>query len=189
MVCRYRRRRTGAAAVEFAFVVSIFLMVTFGILEYCRYFFAMDVLNNAAREGARYAVVNTNNGVTLYDVQNYVNNYLAGVGAGQLKNFTVNGNNGTIGTAGVANIQCYRVNPATSAPASTWLVTSSVNQGSGTGSGQSLKTMTNDWTNAAYGTPIAVQITGVYQPILPVLLLMPSPLTISVECVMYSEGN
>jgi hypothetical protein len=148
------------------------------------------VLHNAAREGARYAVVNTNNGVTLYDVQNYVNNnYLAGVGAGQLKNFTVNGNNGTIGTAGVANIQCYRVNPATSAPASTWLVTSSVNQGTGTGTGQNLISMTNDWTNAAYGTPIAVQVTGVYQPVLPVLLLMPSPLTISAECIMYSEGN
>jgi Flp pilus assembly protein TadG len=177
MICPSRRSRSGAAAVEFAFVVGIFVLVVFGILEYARYFFMMDVFHNAAREGARYAVVNTSSGATLSDVQTYVNGYLAGVG-NQLSNFTPTGNNGTIGTSGVANIQCYRVDPTTGAPLTTLI------------GGVPAWQISNDWTNATYGTPIAVQITGQYRTMVPVnLLLTPSSLTISATCIMYSEGN
>src|SRR4051812_33798367 len=60
-----RRRRGGAAAVEFAFAaVPLFLML-FGILEYARFLFVYHLATNAARDAARFAVVRTNGGITL----------------------------------------------------------------------------------------------------------------------------
>lgn len=47
----------GAAAVEFAIVASLLFMLIFGILEYGRIFNELEVLNSAAREGARVAAV------------------------------------------------------------------------------------------------------------------------------------
>lgn len=57
---RKTQPRSGATLVEMAFVVLIFLMFLFGVLEYCRFLFTRQLVTNAAREGARYAVVNTN---------------------------------------------------------------------------------------------------------------------------------
>src|SRR5260370_22959096 len=54
-----RHRRRGATVVEMAFVLSIALLLLFGILEYARFVFFMHVAQNAAREGARFAVVRT----------------------------------------------------------------------------------------------------------------------------------
>lgn len=51
------RRSRGQALVEFAFVVPIFLLLLFGIIEFGRYVYTVQILNNAAREGARYAIV------------------------------------------------------------------------------------------------------------------------------------
>lgn len=47
----------GQALAEFALVVPIFLLVLFGIIDFGRYVYYVQVLNNAAREGARYAIV------------------------------------------------------------------------------------------------------------------------------------
>lgn len=47
----------GAAAVEFALITSVLLMLLFGILEYGRTFSEIEVLTSAAREGARVAAV------------------------------------------------------------------------------------------------------------------------------------
>lgn len=66
------RRRKGTALVEMAFVLIIFVMFLFGIMEYCRLIFARQVLENAAREGARYGVVNTYNSTVVADTQNRV---------------------------------------------------------------------------------------------------------------------
>ena len=43
--------------VEFALVIPIFLLVVFGILDLGRAVYAYSTLNNAAREGARVALV------------------------------------------------------------------------------------------------------------------------------------
>lgn len=51
------RRRTGQAIVEFALVAPIFLLMLFAIIEFGRYIYTVQILNNAAREGARYAIV------------------------------------------------------------------------------------------------------------------------------------
>jgi Flp pilus assembly protein TadG len=51
------RNETGAAAVEFALVASILFLFVFGIIEFGRIFSELEVLNSAAREGARAAAV------------------------------------------------------------------------------------------------------------------------------------
>lgn len=53
-----RRRRRGQALVEFALVAPMFFLVLFGIIEAGRFIFYYETLNNATREGARYAIVN-----------------------------------------------------------------------------------------------------------------------------------
>lgn len=50
-------RSRGQALTEFALVVPFLLLMLFGIIEFGRFVFAYEVLNNATREGARYAIV------------------------------------------------------------------------------------------------------------------------------------
>jgi Flp pilus assembly protein TadG len=52
------RRRRGQALVEFALVIPIFLLVLVAIFDLGRAVFAYNTLTNAAREGARTAIVN-----------------------------------------------------------------------------------------------------------------------------------
>lgn len=52
-----RHRQSGAAAVEFALVVSVFLMLLFGVIEMSRVLFYMNTAAEATRLGARLAVV------------------------------------------------------------------------------------------------------------------------------------
>src|SRR5438067_5589374 len=60
-----QNRRPGAHLVEFAVVSIFFFLILFGILEYGRLVMIINLMDNAAREGARYAVVNTNQGSSL----------------------------------------------------------------------------------------------------------------------------
>ena len=55
---RRRRRSRGQALAEFALVAPWFFMLLFGIIEAGRFIFYYEMLNNATREGARYAIVN-----------------------------------------------------------------------------------------------------------------------------------
>ena len=52
-----RVRRRGQAHVEFSLVAPIFLLLLFSIVEFGRAVYYIQILNNAAREGARYAIV------------------------------------------------------------------------------------------------------------------------------------
>ena len=51
------RRADGAALVETAFVLPIMLLVSVGVLEFGRAYQTWQVVTNAAREGARVAVL------------------------------------------------------------------------------------------------------------------------------------
>lgn len=51
------RRENGAALVETAFVLPIMLLVCVGILEFGRAYQTWQVVTNAAREGARVAIL------------------------------------------------------------------------------------------------------------------------------------
>lgn len=54
---RPRRGAVGQALVEFAFVLPIFLLMLFGLLDMGRFVYMNSVLSQAAREGARLAAV------------------------------------------------------------------------------------------------------------------------------------
>ena len=72
-----KRRRSGAAAVELAFVLPIFCILTFAQLETARMSMVIQMLTIAAREGARVAVID---GKVQSDVQTEVNRVLNGTG-------------------------------------------------------------------------------------------------------------
>jgi hypothetical protein len=51
-------RPVGQALVEFALVAPVFFILLFAIIEGGRFMIYYETLNNATREGARYAIVN-----------------------------------------------------------------------------------------------------------------------------------
>lgn len=60
---RSRGHGRGQALVEFAMVAPIFFMMLFAIIDFGRYVYYVQILNNAAREGTRYAIVHGSEGV------------------------------------------------------------------------------------------------------------------------------
>lgn len=71
-------RRRAATAVETALVLIPLLMFLFGIFEYGRLLMDWNLLNNAVREGCRYALANNTDPSINADVQALVTNYMAG---------------------------------------------------------------------------------------------------------------
>jgi hypothetical protein len=73
-VCRLcRKKRRGAAAVEFAIVAPLFFLLVFGMVEFGRMVMVQQVITNASREGARIGVLD---GTTTAEVQAAVVSYL-----------------------------------------------------------------------------------------------------------------
>src|SRR5438270_6692569 len=68
----------GTAIIETALTLPLILLISVGIFEFGRAYQTWQVLTNAAREGARLAVIN---GSTDADVTTRVRNYMS---AGQL---------------------------------------------------------------------------------------------------------
>lgn len=161
---RRNKRRRGMTTVETSLVLGIALLFLFGILEYGRYLMVLHTTNNAAREGARYAVVHTGDGTTQSQVVAIVNGKMAGVDA---------------------QIQGYNVNVFTADPSGIY------NSSTGTAIyPPTIKALSgSSWNSATYGSPIVVQITGTYQPILPSFLFMNNSLPINVTAMMNSEAN
>jgi Flp pilus assembly protein TadG len=70
-----KRLRKGAAAVEFALVMPLFFMLILGIIEFGRAIMVEQIITNAAREGARIAIVpGTSTAATQAQVANYLVN-------------------------------------------------------------------------------------------------------------------
>jgi Flp pilus assembly protein TadG len=76
---RSATKRSGATVVEFAAVCTIFCMMLFGILEYSLFLYTYDVMQNAAREGTRFAVVNSEDANLVADTQSYVQTLMMGL--------------------------------------------------------------------------------------------------------------
>jgi Flp pilus assembly protein TadG len=56
-LARHLRKEQGAAAVEFALILPILVILVFGIIEFGRAYNAQVSLTGAAREGARHMAV------------------------------------------------------------------------------------------------------------------------------------
>jgi Flp pilus assembly protein TadG len=54
---RLRRDQRGTALIEMAFTLPLLLLISIGIIEFGRAFQTWQILTNAAREGARVAVL------------------------------------------------------------------------------------------------------------------------------------
>ena len=72
-----RVRRTGAVALETAVVMLWMATFVFAIFEYGRLMMDWSLLNNAAREGCRYALVNNTSPTIADDVKTLVTSYMA----------------------------------------------------------------------------------------------------------------
>jgi Flp pilus assembly protein TadG len=83
MPIRPANDRRGASAVEFAIVAPVFFLVVLGIIEFGRMVMVQQVITNAAREGARIAVLDS---ATTARVTTRVNDYLS---AARLRGATV----------------------------------------------------------------------------------------------------
>jgi Flp pilus assembly protein TadG len=95
LTVRRKPIRRGATIVEMALVLPICLLFLMGLFDFCRLLMVRQVVDNAAREGARYATVSTIS-VSTSAVQTVVQNFLAGQLPGS-----------------AATIQVYLVDPAT----------------------------------------------------------------------------
>jgi Flp pilus assembly protein TadG len=72
-----RKKRRGAAVVEFAVVAPVFITLVFGMIEYGRMVMVQQMLTNASREGARVGVLD---GATTAECQSAVTTYLSNAG-------------------------------------------------------------------------------------------------------------
>lgn len=96
-------RRMATTLIEFTFVAIVFFLFLFGVVEYGRLVMMIQLMNNAAREGARTAVVGQSS-MTTAQVQSVVSNYLAGQDA-HLQN---------------VSIQVYQIDPSTGNNLGAW---------------------------------------------------------------------
>jgi Flp pilus assembly protein TadG len=90
-------REEGAAAVEFALVVSLLVLLVFGLMEYGLAFWQVQNLRAAAREGARVAAV----GGTSSDISTSMSQASAGSLPGGFGGFTVSPAGGCTGSGTV----------------------------------------------------------------------------------------
>lgn len=74
---RLSKSQQGAAAVEFAVVFPLLIILLFGMIEFGLYLFNRQVITNACREGARYGVVALPTRRTNAEIRTTVMNYSA----------------------------------------------------------------------------------------------------------------
>ena len=98
------RSEKGVAMVEAAMTLPIILLISVGIFEFGRAYQTSQVLTNAAREGARLAVID---GSTDADVRARVNQYLTNGGLTSLAddNIVLNRNTAMTGASTASTVQ------------------------------------------------------------------------------------
>lgn len=99
---RARRRLQGAAALEFALVLPLLVVLLLGVIDFGHLFFVVNTMTNAAREGARRGAVDPNAATVTTTAQNAARQYLtaAGLGSGcrlDCPSVTPTFANGTVG--------------------------------------------------------------------------------------------
>lgn len=74
------KREEGAAAVEFALVLPILLLILFGIIEFGFAFYNKEVITNASREAARAGIVQQTPKLTETAIEDVAKDYLQAAG-------------------------------------------------------------------------------------------------------------
>lgn len=184
-------RRGGMTLVETAMILSIFLMFLFGVYEYCRYLFLLQVTTNAAREGCRLAVCNLSNtawtGTVISTDTTYPSSrpVFAVANATQEVTGKLAGVDRMIRMRGT-NIPIIQVYPVdSSALHADPPVFRPKTQPDSTASPP---ITTAAWNQCRFPEKLAVRVTGLYDPILPNFLFMGGIGQIEIVVVMGSEG-
>ncbi len=71
------RCQKGVAAVEFAIILPVLMMIVLGIIEFGLLMYDKQVITNASREGARAGIVVRKPQLTDLQVQDVVNDYIS----------------------------------------------------------------------------------------------------------------
>ncbi len=159
------QQRRGTASVEFAVGSAVFFFVLFGVIEYARFVTMYNVLENATRETARFAIVNTHLDYSgLYNgpaynkdtrIDAHLRHYLS-----QLRDV-------------------YQNLDVT--------VTSFI--GRPVEAGEVYGQPRPNWLEARVNDIIAIEATADFQPVLPNFLLMGNNIRIRCRSCMFSEAN
>src|SRR6185369_16886837 len=72
---RLAKGELGAELIEFALVLPLLLLLVLGIVDFGFLFQRLEVITNAAREGARIAIL-SGSGYSTSDIEDRVNDYL-----------------------------------------------------------------------------------------------------------------
>jgi Flp pilus assembly protein TadG len=178
--------------------MAIFLMLVLGIFEYARFLFTLGVSTNAARDAARYAVVNVNNDLitgtaitndpntatiwagrpifNVADIATFCRNRMGGVDRMMQPRTGTNG-------GPVPMIQVFPLDTST-------LYTNppEVKPKKQPDSTASPPITVATWNNARFTERVAVRIFARYSVIAPVLLYMEPIQNLDITVVMGSEG-
>lgn len=96
---RARRGESGQAIVEFAVALPILLLLVFGIIDFGWLFYNKMSVENASREGARYAIVNADKGTVAAEVAALAREYCMGSEADTSVTLAIAGDNATVTVA------------------------------------------------------------------------------------------
>lgn len=96
----------GVAAVEFALVLPLLLIILFGAVEFGLAFNRQQIMTYASEEGARAGIILATPRPTAGDITNVVTNYLAAVGLDTSQaSITVTGAGGASGSDLTVRVQ------------------------------------------------------------------------------------
>lgn len=72
------KKEEGQSVVEFALILPVLILLIFGMIDFGWLFYNKIEVNNASREGARYAAIHWNEGSYVSDTESLVTNYASG---------------------------------------------------------------------------------------------------------------
>jgi hypothetical protein len=185
LIRRNKTARRGLTIVEAALVLSVFLLLLFGMFEYCRFLLVLHVTNNAAREGARYASVNTDKPAD-FPTADFTDG--AGRTFRSIHQYTRDRMGGTQGNIDGFRVAVYAVDPAGLTLDPPVVRPKSLNPPTYPDPFDPADPNAVPWNSAPFPDRLAVTIDGSYRPVLPTFLLMPSSIPINITAMIGGEG-
>ena len=107
----FARQRSGAVVVEAAVVIFVAFLFLFGIFEYSRLFMTLNVVENAARAGARHACVQFTASRSAAEIAAITQ---------EVEDLTIDVMGGVDGQLEGIDVEILRLDPATGADGGPW---------------------------------------------------------------------
>ncbi len=185
MLTRRNSRRRGMTVVESALVLSVFCLLLFGIFEYCRFLFVLHTINNAVRDGARYAVVNMDK-PSNFDTTDYTDT--TGTVFPNIQKYTTARLGGSDKQLNNYQVTIFAVDPAGLALSPPVIRPISANPPSYPDPFNAGDSNRVPWNQTLFPGQIGVSIRGNYQPLLPSLVFMSPSIPLTVTAMSSCEG-